>query len=70
MSFRRKTVYVSFFLAYSDAMQRKEETQLERFKEAAKQAETDQSDDALDKVFDKLDLKREAEKEDKNQGEK
>lgn len=33
-----------------------DKTQLERFKEAAKQVEADTSDDALDKIMGKLDL--------------
>lgn len=49
-------------------MQKKQEIQLERFKEAAKQVQADESDDALDKVFDKLDLKREPEKQEKGKG--
>lgn len=35
--------------------------QIDRFKEAAKKVEADESDDALDKVFKKLDLKRQSE---------
>lgn len=33
-----------------------EKSQLERFKEAAKEVEADTSDDALDKIFGALDL--------------
>lgn len=34
------------------------ESQIDRFKEAAKKIEADESDDALDKVMKKLDLKK------------
>lgn len=41
--------------------------QLERFKEAAREVEADESDDALDKIMRKLDLtKKPDEKDDKN----
>lgn len=46
-------------------MQNSDKSQLERFKEAAKQVEADTSDDALDKVFGKLDLKKPDDKADK-----
>lgn len=36
----------------------KEKSQLERFKEAARDIEADTSDDALDKIMGKLDLKK------------
>lgn len=36
-------------------------SQLERFKEAAKDVGTDTSDDALDNIMDKLDLKKKPE---------
>ena len=38
---------------------RKKNSQLERFKQAAKEPECDQSDDALDKVFKKINPKAE-----------
>lgn len=46
-----------------------EKTQLERFKEAARAAESDESDDALDKIMGKLDLRKkpEAKKRDDSQ---
>ena len=42
-----------------------EKSQLERFKEAAKDVGADTSDDALDKIMDKLDLKKKPEADDK-----
>lgn len=36
----------------------KDQTQLERFKEAAREVEADTSEDALDKIMGKLDLKK------------
>ncbi len=41
-----------------------EKQQLDRFKEAAKQVDADQSDYALDKVMDKLDLKKKSDEKD------
>jgi len=40
-----------------------EESQLERFKQSAREVGADESDDALDKVFGKLDVKRKPEDE-------
>ncbi|MEO9781728.1 MAG: hypothetical protein ABJH07_27190 [Sedimentitalea sp.] len=42
-----------------------EKSQLERFKEAAKDVGADTSDHALDKVMDKLDLTKKPEADDK-----
>lgn len=42
-------------------MKKTEQTQLDRFKEAARQIGADTSDDALDKVMGKLDLKKKPE---------
>jgi hypothetical protein len=39
----------------------RQKSQLERFKEAAKDVGADTSDDALDKIMDKLDLKKKPE---------
>ena len=39
-------------------------TQLNRFKQAAREAEADRSDDALDRAFGKLDLTRKPEPKD------
>lgn len=41
-----------------------EESQLDRFKQAARELGADESDDALDKVFGKLDVKRKPEEKD------
>ena len=49
---------------------RRDAAQLDRFEEAARQVEADESDDALDKVFDKLDLKRKPEPDDEAKPEK
>ena len=42
----------------------REKSQLDKFKEAAREVEADTSDDALDKVMGKLDLKKKPEPKD------
>ncbi|MGL4310251.1 MAG: hypothetical protein ACRCSU_07165 [Paracoccaceae bacterium] len=45
-----------------------EKSQLDRFKEAAREIEADESDDALDKVMRKLDLTKKPEEDRKKDG--
>lgn len=42
-------------------MSSQEKTQTDRFKQAAREVEADQSDDALDRIMGKLDLKKKPE---------
>ncbi len=46
-----------------------DKSQLERFKEAARDVDADTSDDALDKIMRKLDLKKKPEAGDDKKGE-
>lgn len=47
-----------------------EKTQLDRFREAARQIGADESDDALDKVFGKLDVRKKPEPDNEAKPEK